>query len=167
MPKPVYILCAENITEDKSSGLISIYSVLERIEIKFQVMPQAQPLPQQQPFPPIGGFRFPTTFKAIAVWAREPSDVGKSYEGDWIISVPGSDRVVIPANVLRFTRDANLNRNILVSMLPITQSGTVVIEHRIKRKGANTWKHQRCEIEAIVHGDIDTKRKNKPNRSRR
>src|SRR5208337_5639855 len=71
MPKPVYILCSESGSEDKTTSLVSHFKVLEQIELR------------QLPKPPeVAALIIPGLFfQMVAVWmAAEDDDPDQKYE---------------------------------------------------------------------------------------
>ena len=83
MPKPVYIICSESGSEDKTTSLVSHFKVLEQIEIR------------EPPKPPEGGTIVigPLNFQMVAVWtAAEGDDPDQKYECVTSLFLPPDSR---------------------------------------------------------------------------
>src|SRR5436853_7225986 len=66
MPRPVYIICHQTGMEDRESGLISLFFVIEKLHVTPFTLPQGVHVPMmiipQQPF------------RVVATWMRNPDD---------------------------------------------------------------------------------------------
>ena len=71
MPKPVYIICAEGIVQDKRTSLVSIFKVTEQVTLELGDVPA----PDAQGRGLIAGDKF--GFEAVSVWRKEGGDEGK------------------------------------------------------------------------------------------
>lgn len=147
MPRPIYIICAENITVDRDTNLVSIFNVLEKIEVS-GIIQHADP--KHRRVSRIHG----GSSKAVAVWARVQGDEGKKFEAQFEVSFPDGKAESSPILPFVFEGPMLLHRFIMsLQMHPIQQSGKIRVENRVRRQGTDTWQSQAYEIfvESSVH----------------
>ena len=137
MPKPVYVLCAENVSTDRETNLVSLFNVLERFE--FTAGPQ--------PADKIAAKILSPVVRAIAVWAREKGDLGKEFEHQFEIAVPGNPKNPVGPSPFQFGQDKILHRFVLTIQLGPMKSGALKITSKVRRKGAKSWENQSYEIQ--------------------
>src|SRR4051794_40029299 len=83
MPRPIFIICSGSGAEDRTTGLLSIFNVIDK------VMFHRVPLPQPTS-PPV------VEMRVTAAWSREEQDVDQEYEYEVVVSVPpeGDEHIV-------------------------------------------------------------------------
>jgi hypothetical protein len=126
----VFIIVAESGAEDKETGLVSLYKVLE----KFQIAPIPTPKPGE--LPPV--VLWPG-FRVVATWMRSPGDdPGHDYEYEFLLIMPTNQKVVhVSKGTFRFT--APLHRFTLRFPVPVPLEGTGVLHvvNKIRKGGSN------------------------------
>jgi hypothetical protein len=139
MAKPFYIICSQSSADDKLSGRISFFDVIERILFTKNAIPQGV-MPLQQ-------------MRVTAAWHHEPQDAGKNFEWSVIIRFPTSDADEQIANgILQFQGPSQRIIATLVGM-PIAGPGTLKIQSRIRPEGDEEWISQEYSI--VVEEFID------------
>jgi hypothetical protein len=115
MPKPVYILCADNVSIDKATNLVSVFSILERIHVE-----KGPSDPKRMP-------NMPLRLKSIAVWRREESDPAV-FDIATSLLISGKE-VTSLRGTLKFEDGKPLARTIadLVLMPPDDQRGSIAV----------------------------------------
>lgn len=108
MPRPVFILCANDFVEDKTTNLLSVHTIIEQIQ-GFRVEPGANPPRVEDE---AGRRAIPVQFqraKAMAVWMKEPGDDDREFETEFIVDF-GGERLAAPLGVFRFEGNASFHR---------------------------------------------------------
>src|SRR5262245_21223731 len=107
MPRPVYIICAESGSEDKDTQLLSLFNIVERIEVT--------PLPQGE-----GPFLVLTTaLRVAAVWMRGEGETAEDeFEHQMVISPPANAEPV-STEVTPFRFEKLLRRFSLKTVVPL------------------------------------------------
>jgi hypothetical protein len=143
MPKPVYILCAESGAEDKTTGLVSHFKVIEELEIRetLAFSPGIAP----------AAFRA-ISFQSVAVWARAERDgPDQVYEFKTSLFLPDeSQEHILGTGTIAFGNRARLR--ITVNLwAPLVRPGLLRVEHGIRPVGADaeSWLIQSYEIPVI------------------
>lgn len=140
MPKPHYILCCQNMSEDIRTGLLSHFQVLEMMVVEASDKPTAIS---------------PTAiasmaFFVLSVWMKEETDdVDIVYEHQMAITRAGdTEEHVVMDNTVQFSSDKWLNRSVIyLSMPPPKGSGFFRAESRMRPKGTTEpWIRQECRI---------------------
>lgn len=138
MPKPLFIIAGQGVTEDKQSNLVTIFNVLERIKFKPQGLTDT---------PPAGSY-FP--FAAIAVWRAEAGDEAKEFEAELVLLKPPANEPQ-PLGIIRVTfQSGRPNHRFILQYggpLPFSGPGVLRIESRIREIGAEHWMSQAYSIE--------------------
>jgi hypothetical protein len=145
MPKPVYIICSESGSEDKTTSLVSHFKVLEQIEIR------DLPKPAEAGTNVIPGL----SFQMVAVWmAAEDDDPDQKYECITSLFLPPENQEqLVGMGILSFEgqkRRARMTANVLG--LGFKTPGLLRIENRIRPLGAgeDLWLVQSYEIPVIA-----------------
>jgi hypothetical protein len=145
MPESSYIICCESGTEDKFTGLASLFNVVDRIHAK-------------RPAPVNPGDSTPILLNAIslrivAVW-RAVGD--GDFEGEFQSEVrmtllPLNDVQILLSDTFRFQLDKSRHRIvIIIGGLTAGESGQLVVESRIKRPDAAEWLTQSYVVDVLV-----------------
>jgi hypothetical protein len=153
MPRPVYIVCAESVSHDKGTNLISLFHVLEGYTF-------SPPPVDAGPVVRIEGSlgRIPTSgldFFGVANWARESSDDPKDlFEFVLEFSLPWEDGVqTINQGEVRFTK--NFQRFMARIVVGIgkfpEQGGDIKFISKIRRSGSEgEWLSQEYRIPVTI-----------------
>jgi hypothetical protein len=155
MARPVYIICSESGTEDKLTGLVSHFNVLERIQIS--------KVPSSGPEETI--LVQTLTFRATAVWMRSEDDSpDKEFEYQTILHIPPDNREqVVQEGRFFFGADKPLYRIVVMgSGPPFAGPGIFRIESRIRKVGDETWLRQDypIEVEEVCSGSLEKPQSN-------
>jgi hypothetical protein len=148
MARPRYIVCSENQLVDPANGLVSHVNVVDRLGITRQSSPS---LPQGTtvfvPIVPIG------KLICSAVWTRDEGDEGAVFEYEMRFHKPGEDSPkVMQTGELSFAQrffriDAGL---LFTTRTNFIQSGELIVECRIRRRGSDDWQSQSFAIDVEV-----------------
>jgi hypothetical protein len=143
MPKPVYILCSESGSEDKTTSLVSHFKVLEEFEIR------------ESPAASEGSrvLTGPLSFQIVAVWARAVGDASDQvYEIKTSLFLPPDGREY-PTGIgtISFGNKARFRMTVTVGGIMLTGPGSIRVENRIRPLGAieDSWLVQSYEIPVI------------------
>lgn len=158
MVKPVYILCCNNVIEDKTQNLVSAIGIAERMMVE-QVVSKPNKKKRAQKtndreLRTSEGLQA-TFFEAVAVWTRDESEAGKEFEHEWVMHFPGeAARPVGGIRTFRFSEDKELYRFRLgVGLGGLPQQnidGIYRVESRVRKKGNKRWKSQEFPFRLIV-----------------
>jgi hypothetical protein len=142
MPKPLYILCSESGSDDKTTSMVSIFNVLEQIELR------------QAPKTPEGGLQiFPgLSLYVVAAWAATPEDdPEESFQYVLSLFLPPKDEVI---DLLNGTFKFDKPRFRMAAVLKGVQfrgPGIFRAESKIKRQadGDDAWLVQRYDVDVV------------------
>lgn len=150
MPKPVYILLAHNIVQDKDTNLLSVSGVIERVDVRMRraIEGAAHNLHRDE-IPFNAGM-----FKLVAVWMREPEDVGVDFEHKFSIEMDGAE----PHTEIRpyaFSGDQTKTlQRIIVTLrgfpIPATP-GIVLLKSSLRRVGSENWVSQQYPVQVNIY----------------
>ena len=147
MPKPVYILCSESGSEDKTTGLVSHFKVLEQIELR------------QLPKPPEGAtFIIPGLFfQMVAVWmAAEDDDPDQKYECMTSLFLPPDNQEQIVGTAIFSFEGQKPRDRMTVNFfgLAFKAPGLLRVVNKMRPLGAgdDLWLVQSYEIPVIAIG---------------
>ncbi len=140
MPKPVYIICAEGVTEDKRTNLLSFFNIVEKLI--------AEPLSEKGEKPsksPIFQLR------TVAVWMREESDpVDQEFEAQLQLIMPPNDEIVTAPNISRFRfKEGSFLVRITLQFMgdpPIKGAGVLRVVCLVRPVGSEEWQRQEYPI---------------------
>lgn len=145
MPRPLYIVCSESAAVDQDSNRVSLFNVVEGLEVTLQTIPSEQRLT----------FVKTLGFRGIAVWMRsEDDDPEDDYEFELAARAPGdTEENVFADGKFKFTkRNHRFNVHIGVHK-PWTESGMFVFISRIRKVGTTEWLSQ----DFPIHVDVKKK----------
>jgi hypothetical protein len=153
MPKPIFILCSESQSQDRRSNLLSVFNIMERVEVKAQAEPSDAP----KDVVLIDMFSFVVT----AVWQQTEDDTdGDEYESETVLHLPGPEAKRLTRDTGSFTLrslDKPLQRiTLLVKMPALKASGKFVAESRIRKKGTDNWLSQTHVIPVVFDESPDS-----------
>jgi hypothetical protein len=141
MPKPVYILFSESGSEDKATGLVSHFKVLEQIECR--------ELPKPQEDHP--GLISLLSCQIVAVWAKaDEDDPEEQYEFQVLLYLRSQLEAILAASgTLAFEATKPRNRTTVnVIGISFRDAGVFRVEHRIRPHGGEdrSWLVQTYEV---------------------
>jgi hypothetical protein len=136
MPEPVYIICSESGAEDKNTGLMSLFNILEKIQV-VKVTPET----------PVAFLPRPLTVQATAAWGRVAGDASDQlFDFQFLFTTPG---LTLAQGAGQFSfGDKPLYRTIgRADLLQFPGPGTLSVVCRVKRAGSEgPWQEQRYKI---------------------
>jgi hypothetical protein len=137
MPKPVYILCSESGSEDKKTGLISHFNVIEKL--LFAKVPAPEPGAMNVAAVPV---------QITAVWMRDEGD-SPEQEFQFEIAVCQPEQqfeVGLAGGLLTFHLPLSRVSFRFRGGLPVATSGIIWVEARLRKTGEEAWQTQRYPI---------------------
>lgn len=146
MPKPVYIICCQFCSEDRTSGLLSLFGVLDAIHID-KVGTEASSG---------GGLMIvrSSPFRVVAVWAKADDETETEYESETrVIFPPEENEWVAQAGPVAFIGN-RLSFVIELTRLPFQGPGVLRVENRIRRADSAEWSSQSCTLDLILGEDL-------------
>jgi hypothetical protein len=138
MPLPVYIVCARSFSEDRSTGLVSFFHVVEGIGIA--EIPQAgeSSIPRD-----IGELR------VIAAWMKGDEDSSPDeFEHQLVFHLPGASDPITTI-IVRFRFAMAIHRfgfSTGAVFATFKAPGLVRIESRVRKVGSEAWLSQSFPI---------------------
>ncbi len=142
MPRPVYIVCHQTGMEDRETGLISLFFLIEKLQVT------------QLPLPPSGQVMLipQLLFRVVAAWMRNPDDApDQEYDWEMLLTYPpGGPAPTLLLGTGRFRFDLNrpLHRFTanVQGQLPLGPPGLLVAESKVRRVGEADWQSQTYPI---------------------
>ena len=136
MPKPVYVLCAQAVLQEKTSNLVSIFQVLEQITAII-----VRKHDDEATATNVHGSR--DGFQAIAVWRKENGDAGETFVHEFLVAEQSAGLVPFT-----FSKEKNLQWFVLnAGGFPIPEkSAMVLVTSRVRRESSNAWCSQSYPI---------------------
>jgi hypothetical protein len=133
MPRPVYIVCSESGSEDRTTGLGSIFNVIDKIQ--FERLPQGAV--------GVAGFQFRIT----AVWKREPGDEGQEFDYEVALTLPATaNELRLASGTLVFSRPLHRLTTQMQGPPPLQGEGELRAISRIRRSGTQDWLSQEYPV---------------------
>ena len=107
MPIPVYIICCESGTEDKYTGMASLFNIIDRISLKTTDAQKSEIGLIGRTSPPI---------RIVAVWSASHAD---DFEGEFISEVrmsllPKNQEATLLSDSVRFTSAMPRHRSTVI-----------------------------------------------------
>lgn len=133
MPKPLFIICSQGGSEDKASGSLSLFNIVEKIKISKKLHSGMMPMFQ---------------FRITSVWMREPEDTAdREFEWSVVVCAPiTNSELTVGSGVMTFDSPTyRITANILGPM-PIDGAGTLRAISRIRVPGATEWNCQEYPV---------------------
>jgi len=142
MPSPVFIIVCSDVSQDRTTSRLSMFSLVERIEFVIN---------DDTKFRERNGVRFSSShpYKAVAVWLREEGDEEIEFEHEFCASTDtDSHAPMAPIADCQFRKEFHRANFILnADVLPTPPgTGTIWIESRLRRKGDQEWLMQRYPL---------------------
>lgn len=144
MPKPVYILCAESGSEDKTSGLVSHFNVLEQIEL--------QSVPKFEPGSGMIPVVLAKAFVVVATWMREDTDLPTDeFECETVFHQPDGNQVIVATKRFDFEKP-RFRLTVRASGMIFQQPGAFIAESRVRKLGREPgpWVSQSYPLQLIL-----------------
>ena len=138
MPRPVFIICYTLGSEDKETGLLSLFRIIEKLQVAHIPFPQ---LPQ-------GAQAFlieKDPMHVVAAWMKNAADdPNDEYEFEMSMMVPGGQEFQLGSGVFQFDANRPVHRFTVAirGQIPFKQAGILIIENRIRKKGYTDWMRQ-------------------------
>jgi hypothetical protein len=143
MPSPSYIICCETGTEDKYTGLASLFNVIDRIVVRRHT----------RQTPDGGAVKSGPTIRIVAVWrAVGDHDYQAEFESELnLLLSPIGKETTLHSDTFRFLPDKSRHRIVvIIGALDLDQSGLLVFESRIRRLGDPDWLSQSYVVDVVV-----------------
>jgi hypothetical protein len=139
MPRPLYIICSEDGSQDAITNLMSFFNVLEKILFVRHRDGDTQP-----------ALLF--KFHAVSVWTREETDSPEDeFESELSMYTPPNGNRVSLGGSHRFKFEAGRRFMRIASRYqgpaPFESSGILRFESRIRKVGTEEWTTQEYSLE--------------------
>jgi hypothetical protein len=152
MPRPIYIIAATKTSEDKFSGLLSLFEIIEVLDVQLIPPKGGEDLAVIQAHNK--GRMAAAESTVIAVWMREEGDEDKVFEHQFALIFPDREQA-LSAVPFQFSPDAQLQRFMMkLQGFPVPPESTVIeVESRIRVQDSATWNKntQRYPLICRVH----------------
>jgi hypothetical protein len=125
MPRLLVFLPAEKVVIDSNDNSLAIFGILGGLNV-----PSSGELPEDA--------GAPMRWNVLAIWKREPSDEGVTYEQRVQLLAPSRRVVVNGFMEFRMTADTQRNR-LRVDGFPVAERGEYTLTLSIREAGAETW----------------------------
>lgn len=141
MPKPVFIICCESGTEDKYTGMVSLFNIIDRIVGKSRETDSGS-LPKDS-----------LTLRIVAVWA---ADSESDFEGEFNVEMrmllsPQNLESTLSSDSMRFTPTMPRHRStVIMGGIQAEASGQLIFESRVRRPTETEWKTQAYTIDVAI-----------------
>ncbi len=131
MPRPIFVLPAQGVVEDRDTNMLSIFGVIDQLTIGEGLRAKATP---DHPAVPIDA----GIIKVLAVWMREDGDNDVDFEHQFSIIHEGKEE--LDAKV-QFRFKGPLHRFIMTvaGFLVPEHSSMVYLRSRLRRVGSEEW----------------------------
>lgn len=130
MPRPVYIVCSESSSDDKETGLLSIFNIIDKVQFsKNPAIGQRQVAPLVQ-------------LRITAGWMKEKGDDGSEFEFALVLRPPHKEDINIGSGTFSFTLPLFRVTAKLIGGLPLDGDGILWIECRVRKVGARGWQNR-------------------------
>jgi hypothetical protein len=130
MPKPIYIICCQFVSEDKTSGYMSAFNIVDKL--LFQKLPE-------------GHVATPFQLHVISSWEKAEGEMDDSQvESELVLLLPPDKKSIrVGQGTTRFAGGkTRLRLTAVIKSLPVEQPGTLEIQVRARQVGAEEWSVQ-------------------------
>ena len=156
MARPLYIICAESMSLDQNTNLVSLFHVLEGFTVQFETTPKTDGQSKSDTLPV--NVASPK-FYSCAVWMKDANDGPEDeYEYETVATSPGGEELTVNAGSFSFTKTFYRIQMGFVLAKPFQQSGDFVVCSKIRRKGTDEWLVQEYPIPITVTVGDETSR---------
>jgi hypothetical protein len=161
MPRPVYVLLAQGVCQDRDSNLITIFTIIEQIGL-------VVPAPGEQLNRPLLPGEHPinlTDHRGVAVWMKSDGDDG-DFEHEFTMVADGAETGILQRVPFTFAPGTFLARfMILLRGIPVpAESGLIYLRSKVRGAGNTEWMIQdypvrvgvtrlppAAEVAAVIH----------------
>jgi hypothetical protein len=152
MPRPIYVLCARGVSEDKTSNIVSVLSIIETLEFA-QIGDSPPPTPTTR----LSLTEPPESIRidALSVWMGLDGDMGHAFEHQWLIHFGPTGIGTGEISPFQFENDRRLSRfHMRLQGVPIPPGqGLMEFKSQIRIAGQQEWRwSQSYPIVCNVHG---------------
>jgi hypothetical protein len=134
MPRPLYIVCSESGSEDKETGVLSLYNVIDKLQIN------KGPPSSKITNAPL------TQIRITSVWMQEDGDDEREFEFEVVFRPPHEQTSKVAHGTFSFTMPL-FRMTVKIFGLPyIKGDGIFWIESRVRKVGTLGWKLQEYPI---------------------
>jgi hypothetical protein len=147
MPRPVYIICAKLIAEDRATNLVTLSSILENVEItKTPFTPDISDADKKTAEAENKAKLNAFDTSVLSVWMYESGD-DQEFEHQFAI-LSGGNETAAEKHPFKYRPDKPLQRfRLNLHGMPMPdKSGLIEIESRVKKKDGEQWIGQRFPI---------------------
>lgn len=134
MPRPLYVICSESGSEDRETGLLSIYNVVDKLQVHNAASPEQR---QNAPL---------TQLRITSVWMSEPGDEGNEFEFEVVLRPPHGEEFKAGRGTFTFALPFFRIVAKIIGPLPIKGEGTLWVESRARKIGTKGWKAHEIPI---------------------
>lgn len=144
MPRPVFILCAESLAQDKATNLISVFHILDGFQV-FRARNVAAVEEAARSQNPASAAQH--LMVGVAKWMRNPDDDPEAeYEFELAVLVPGArEPKIISTGPFVFTQ--TMHQFVSRMRIDWTTAGTFLFISKIRKAGDSEWMYQDYPME--------------------
>lgn len=157
MPRPQFIICSQSTAIDQDSNALSIFNVMEGVNIHLGNEPEPDP-----DFKP-GHVLSSLNFRVVAVWMREDGDSPKDeYDYEFYIHPPGEEEKEMSKGTFHFTSLFQRFQMHVFRDKPWKASGLLRVICKIRKRSTEAnkkWPHQTHQQEYLFPVTVSDHRK--------
>lgn len=143
MPKPIYVICCDSISEDKTTNLLSLFAVLEKVIVVKTAVQSGDDVAAATAIGEQIGRQKATETRVVAVWMKEPGDEDCVFEHEFSFIAPDGKTTSHPPPLqpFGFERSTYLQRFTLTLVgFPVPKETCVVeIQSKVRMHGDEDW----------------------------
>src|SRR5947209_20414016 len=128
MPRPLYVICSESGAEDRETGLLSLFHIIDKLQI------HTSATEEQRKKAPL------TQLRITSVWMSEPGDENQEFEFEVVLRPPQGEEFKAGRGSFTFALPFFRITAKIIGPLPIQGEGILWIECRTRRMGVKGWK---------------------------
>jgi hypothetical protein len=148
LPRPVFIIASQGGAEDRETGLLSIYEVLEKMV--------ATPVPKKNQDDVVIIRNRPV--RVTSTWMRlETDNENQDFEHQMIFTIqPANEPIgIVPPSIFRFSKPFQRFTTLVNEPFAIDNDGMLIIESRVRAVGTEDWVSQTFPIIVeVVNQDV-------------
>jgi hypothetical protein len=148
--RPLFIICSDSGTEDKQTGLVSLFNISEKLTLEAHAPPDGDDSKKMQ-------ITALLRFQVLAVWMKEADDEGKYFESRFWIEAPGREAYIAPVtDSFIIPHGKHLQRFRLNYEGPpfFKQSGVLRFASELREVGTEKWLSQDYVVIVETVGDL-------------
>ncbi len=136
MPRPSFVICSQSGADDKFSGLLSLFNVIDRIGVRQRIQNGAENVTSS----------FVPRLRVTATWLAEAADKSEVFEFETVALLP-PNREEFRLGKGQFVFNKSFKRLVTRIFKPIPlEEGLLVIQSRIRKVGTTEWSMQEVPI---------------------